>query len=230
MRISKIENYTQEIPVYDLTIEGSHNFIVDGGICVHNSVKPARNPRFQEVLPFRGKIINAMKTEMKDLLTNQEVIDIFLAVGAMENSGTELRTHNVLIMADPDPDAWHINSLAVTLFVVLFPSFIKNHNLYIVNPPLYTLESTTGDVKMYGSDKAKLIAAFKAKHPKKSHKIHRNKGLGSMNPKDMQLHIDPKTRDLTRVTWDDNTLVEMTKVMGSLTEVRRAMLEEGIDE
>jgi DNA gyrase/topoisomerase IV subunit B len=208
---------------YNCTPNERELFIVEGN-SAGGSVRTARNPKFQEVLPLRGKVINAMKSDFSSVISNKEVTDIFLAIGGMEETNTTLRTKNVFILADSDDDGAHIYSLILSMFTVLFPSFIKKHNLYVVYSPLFTLIS--GDIRMYGHNTKSVIAEFKKLHPKKNYEIHRNKGLGEMDSSELAPVIHPNTRKIDKAILVENSVNEMNLLMGSLSEARKSILTE----
>lgn len=208
--------------VYNVTSDVRELLLVEGD-SAGGTVRVARQSRSQEVLPLRGKTINALKTNYSSLLQNREVMDIFLAVGAMENSGTTIRTKNVFIVADSDPDGRHISALLIALFVVVFPTFVKKHNLYVIKPPLFTLES--GSLRFHGNTKRVVVKLFKDKKTKnKEYNIYRNKGLGSMDPIEMKPILDPKTRDVIKIEYGDDTFSEMEKLLGPFSDVRQELI------
>jgi DNA gyrase subunit B len=227
IHLIKREKYSETIPVYDVTVADSHNFMIEGGLCVHNTLRRARFPTFQEVLPLKGKVINAQRASLAQLMGNAEVSDIFLSIGGMQDSNTSLRTKNVFILADSDPDGRHISALIIAMFVRLFPSFIVNHNLFLVEPPLFTLES--GDIRMHGNDRKLLIDRFKTKKTKAPYNIYRNKGLGEMNAEELRPLIDPNLRELIKLDLNENSVIEMEKLFGNLGDVRRALMAEDND-
>lgn len=208
---------------HNCTSEDRELFLVEGD-SAGGTVKMARSKNFQEVLPLRGKVINAFKSQYSDLLSNKEVIDIFLAIGGMENTNTTLRCKNVFIMADSDPDGSHINSLLLSMFAVVYPSFVKNHNLYVVEPPLFTLISD--DIRMYGHTHKDLTKKFKEKYKNKSFDIYRNKGLGELNASELEEFINPKTRSIKKMELSNISVSELMKLMGEFVDVRKTILEE----
>lgn len=209
---------------YNATIDTRELFIVEGDSAA-GSVKMARNPKFQEVLPIKGKIINAFRTQYTDLLKSKEVSDIFLAMGSMESSNTALRTKNVFILADPDPDAAHIVSLLLSLFSVVYPSFVKSNNLYVVIPPLFSL--IYGDKRVYGHSMEDVKKKFNKQYPnKKFDAIYRNKGLGEMDPVELKEVIDPKTRKCIKITYGDHSRMELEKLMGVIGDIRKLIVDE----
>lgn len=226
-KIKKITSITTEnpIPVYDLEVDSEyHNFSLAAGIFVHNSIKMARNKNFQEVLPLKGKGMNAFKAQYSDLLNNKEIVDIFLSIGGMESTQTIPRCKNVFILADADNDGKHISALLLSMFAVVYPSFVKNFNLYIVEPPLFSLISD--DIRMYGHNVKDLTKKFKDKYKNKVFDVYRNKGLGEMNPSELEEFIHPKTRSVKKMQLTDISVSELLKLMGDFTDVRKLILED----
>lgn len=188
------------------------------------SIKMARNKNFQEVLPLKGKGMNAFKAQYSDLLNNKEIVDIFLSIGAMESTNTTPRCKSVFILADADNDGKHISALLLSMFAVVYPSFVRNFNLYIVEPPLFTLISD--DIRMYGHTVKDLTKKFKDKYKSRQFDIYRNKGLGEMNASELEEFIHPKTRSVKKMELSDISISELMKLMGDFTDVRKLILED----
>jgi len=232
--VKTIRNKTREnrLPkklsvVYNCKPEDREIFICEGD-SAGGGIKTARDPKFQEVLPIKGKIINAFKASYTDMLNSKEAVDIFLSIGGMENSNTTLRCHNLFILADSDPDGAHISALVMSLVAVGFPSFIRKHNLYLVHPPLFT--AIYNDYRIYGHSVKDVKSKFKKAYGNKIPEIYRNKGLGEMSPRELKDVIDRKTRKVTKIEFNDNSIIELEKLMGSFTDVRKAILNEIEDE
>jgi DNA gyrase subunit B len=207
---------------HNCKIEEREIILVEGKSAA-GSVKSARNPRFQEVLPLRGKVLNPYKVEFSDILKSKEVLNIFNALGGVESSYGSLRAHKILVMADADSDAAHIVSLICSLFTTLFPTFIQKYQLYIVHPPLFTLVS--GDSRVFGMS-VKDCEAKAKKLKLKNWEVYRNKGLGECSANELKEFIDPATRSLTRVTLTDASADRMRELMGTDGETRRQMAKE----
>lgn len=208
---------------YGASIDEREIFIVEGKSAA-GTVNMARDSKFQEVLPLKGKISNAMRTSRVDVLKSEETADLFVSIGGIESDETNLRTKNVFIMTDSDPDGAHIVSLILALFYTLYPSFIKKYNLYAIEPPLFS--AILGDKRAYGKTITEARTNFKAKFKKGAPTIYRNKGLGEMNPEEMVDVISPATRSVTKIEISansENTMVELMSNNGSL---RRLFIED----
>jgi len=199
--------------------------IICEGDSAGGGVTTARNPKFQEVLAIKGKILNPFKATKAQLLRSKEVSDIFVSVGGTEDTGTTLRCKKVFILTDADSDGAHITSLVASLFTVLFPSFIQKHELCILNTPLFT--AVHGDNRAYGKDVVSAKQEFRRLHGKKLiPEIHRNKGLGEMSPAELVPVLKPGSRDSELLEWSDNSVLEMGRLMGNDMSVRREILKE----
>ena len=199
--------------------------IICEGDSAGGGVTTARNPRFQEVLAIKGKILNPFKATKAQLLKSKEVSDIFVSVGATEDTGTALRCKRVFILTDADSDGAHITSLVASLFTVLFPSFIQNHELCIMKTPLFT--AVHGDKRAYGKDVTSAKQEFRKLHGKSlTPEIHRNKGLGEMSPAELVQVLKPGSRDVEKLDWSDKSYIEMNRLMGNNMDTRREILKE----
>ena len=203
-KIKKIIKPKERIDVYDLEVEGTHNFALASGIFVHNSSKQGRDRRFQAILPLRGKILNVEKARLDRALGSKEIKALVIALGAAiadEFNIKKLRYHRVIIMTDADVDGAHIRTLLLTLFFRYFPEIIEQGYLYIAQPPLYRLQK--GKKVEYGyteTDKEEILVSL----GKEGVNIQRYKGLGEMNPGQLwETTMDPANRIMKQVVIED---------------------------
>ena len=206
-------------------------FLVEGD-SAGGTAKQGRDRAFQAILPLRGKILNVEKAMHHKVFENEEIRNIFTAlgvtVGTAEDSKAlnleKLRYHKVVIMCDADIDGSHISTLILTFFFRFMKELIEEGHVYIATPPLYLVKK--GTKKEYAWDE-KMRDAINEKMGGGAN-IQRYKGLGEMNAEQLwETTLNPEHRTLRQVTID--SLAEADRVfsmlMGDEVPPRREFIE-----
>ena len=205
-------------------------FLVEGN-SAGGSAKGGRDRKFQAILPLRGKVINADKANMDDLLKNEEINTMIYTIGAGVGQSFSIADSNydkVIIMTDADVDGAHIQILLLTFFYRYMRPLIEEGKLYIALPPLYKLDY--GKKKFYAYSDEELNE-IKSENTGK-YSIQRYKGLGEMNPEQLwETTMNPDTRSLIRVNIDDASLAEkrVSVLMGDKVEPRKEWINENVE-
>ena len=205
-------------------------FLVEGN-SAGGSAKGGRDRKFQAILPLRGKVINADKASMQDLLANEEINTIIYTIGAGVGQDFDVKDSNydkVIIMSDADVDGAHIQILLLTFFYRYMRGLIEEGKLYIAMPPLYKLDFGKNKYYAYTDEE---LDELKKKHPGKC-SIQRYKGLGEMNPDQLwDTTMNPDTRSLIRVNITDASLAEkrVSVLMGDKVEPRKEWINENVE-
>ncbi len=208
-------------------------FLVEGD-SAGGTAKQGRDRKFQAIMPLRGKILNVEKAMQHKVLDNEEIRNIYTALGV--SIGTEedskalnmdkIRYHKVIIMTDADVDGSHISTLIMTFFFRYMREVIEHGYLYIATPPLYLVKK--GKQQKYcWSEKDRLAAVEEFTGP--GMHIQRYKGLGEMNAEQLwDTTMDPDTRTLQRVTIDNGAEADriFSMLMGDDVPPRRQFIEE----
>jgi DNA gyrase subunit B len=212
----------------------SEVFVVEGD-SAGGSAKQGRNPKFQAILPIRGKILNVEKARIDKVLQNNEVQALITALGTGVHEDFDiekLRYHKIVLMADADVDGQHIRTLLLTLLFRFMRPLVEAGHVYLAQPPLYKIKWNGGDVQYAYSERERdgLIEAGQAtgkKLPKSGEAIQRFKGLGEMNAVELRdTTMDRERRVLLKVTVDDAAAADelFSTLMGEDVESRRSFI------
>ena len=234
--VSDVKPLDETADVYDLTVDGYHNFALEAGVFVHNSARHARVSEYQALLPLRGKILNVQKASLADTLRNAEIASIVQVLGA--GSGrtfdlTTMRYGRVILMADADVDGSHIRTLLITLFARYMRPVIEDGRLFAAMPPLHKITTKGRNPETYFTftqrEMETKLAALEKAGKQIVTPVPRFKGLGEMDADELwDTTMNPATRSVRRITLDDVDAAEaaLELLMGEKVEPRRAWLVE----
>ncbi|AZA80064.1 DNA topoisomerase (ATP-hydrolyzing) subunit B [Chryseobacterium sp. G0186] len=212
----------------------SELFLVEGD-SAGGTAKQGRDRHFQAILPLRGKILNVEKSMLHKVYDNEEIRNIYTALGV--SVGTEedskalnmvkLRYHKIVIMTDADIDGSHISTLILTFFFRYMKELIENGYIYIAQPPLYLLKK--GNKKVYAyNEKEREEFTLEMSPDGKGVEVQRYKGLGEMNPEQLwETTLNPEHRILKQVTIDNAVEADsvFSMLMGDEVPPRREFIE-----
>ena len=214
----------------DLTGTEESELLICEGDSAAGTIKKARDATYQAVIPIRGKILNGLKANNKQILANREIMDIAKALGAGIGSNFDIekiRYGKVLFAADADPDGYQINNLLFTVFNRIFKPMLEEGRVYQTIPPLFTITVGTGKKAetLYATDDAELNEVVKELRSEcKKFEISRTKGLGAMEAIDFSNTVlDPEKRTLRRITVEDAERAEaaLELTMGDNSQERK---------
>ncbi|HRH01487.1 MAG TPA: DNA topoisomerase (ATP-hydrolyzing) subunit B [Bacteroidia bacterium] len=211
-------------------------YLVEGD-SAGGTAKQGRDRRFQAILPLRGKILNVEKAMMYKIFENEEIKNMFTALGV--SIGTEedskelniekLRYHKVVIMTDADIDGSHITTLILTFFFRYMKELIEKGYIYIATPPLYLVKKGKEQIYCWTEDdRLNAINKLAGAGKESSVGIQRYKGLGEMNAEQLwETTMNPEFRTLRQVTIDSAAEADriFSMLMGDEVPPRRDFIE-----
>ncbi|MBE6689986.1 MAG: DNA topoisomerase (ATP-hydrolyzing) subunit B [Ruminococcaceae bacterium] len=205
-------------------------YLVEGD-SAGGSAKQGRDPRFQAILPLRGKILNVEKINPAKVYANQSVQPIIQALGCgigPDFDIEKLRYGKIILMADADVDGSHIQILLLTFLFRHMTPLIEQGHVFLAKPPLYKIYKRSGKTggEKYAYTDAERDALLAEN---KGYEADRYKGLGEMNPDQLwSTTMNPETRILLRVTMEDAILCDQifATLMGDEVEPRREFIEQ----
>ncbi|MCL2727230.1 MAG: DNA topoisomerase (ATP-hydrolyzing) subunit B [Bacteroidales bacterium] len=211
-------------------------YLVEGD-SAGGTAKSGRDRTFQAILPLRGKIMNVEKTAEHKVFDNEEIRNIYTALGV--TIGTEedskalnlkkLRYYKVIIMTDADVDGSHIATLILTFFFRYMQDLIKNGHVYIATPPLYLVKKGKEERYCWTEEERKNAIEIIGKGKDSGLHVQRYKGLGEMNAIQLwDTTMNPENRLLRQVTIDNAAEADriFSMLMGDEVPPRREFIEQ----
>lgn len=206
----------------------SEIYLVEGDSAA-GSAKQGRSRWYQAVLPLKGKINNAEKTDMEKLLKSEAIKDLICAFRAGFDKDFDINKvpyDKIIIMTDADADGTHIKLLLLTFFYNFMRPLIMQGRVFVAVPPLYRVSKGAKGDYIYLKDEHEL-KEFKKKNNGKF-EVQRFKGLGEMNPDQLrETSMHPSSRILKRITVQDaaNAQEVIEILMGKKVDLRRDFIE-----